>query len=235
MSLYNLLPDAGVLLGLEPEELAAVVLQDLNSLPEPERHQLNRRNYAGQSAVREYPANVQREVQKAIMEAWSWLMREGFLADAPQPMGETVFLTRRGKKAADPEAFRKYKQSAILPRARLHPAISDRVWPAFLRGDYDTAIFQAYREVEVAVRRRARLPAELVGQKLMRKAFQVSDGVLSDQSLPDSERQAVGDLFAGAIGWFKNPHSHRHVPVEADDAAEAIALASYLLRIVDNE
>jgi hypothetical protein len=41
------------------------------------------------------------------------------------------------------------------------------------------------------------------------------------------------ELFAGAIGYFKNPGSHREVGLTAIQAAETIMLASRLLRIVD--
>lgn len=67
----------------------------------------------------------------------------------------------------------------------------------------------------------------------MRKAFDHKYGSLSDQTIPKVEREALSHLFAGAIGSYKNPHSHRNVAIEAEEAVEMIMLGSHLLKIVD--
>ena len=43
----------------------------------------------------------------------------------------------------------------------------------------------------------------------MRKAFYLQTGSLANTQSEESEKQAMSDLFAGAIGLFKNPVSHR--------------------------
>ena len=67
----------------------------------------------------------------------------------------------------------------------------------------------------------------------MRKAFG-NEGPLTDSEQPLPERQARAHLFAGAIGSYKNPGSHRNVDFTAEEAAEVIIFASHLLRIVDS-
>lgn len=230
MAFYTLIPNVEALLALEPEELAGVVLQYLATTGGSELHS---GNFTLKGNVAGYPGQHQQQAQEALMEAWVWLEREGLLA--PQPGGTSgwVFLTRRGKRLSDPEAFEAYKKSNLLPKERLHPVIAQKVWATFLRGDYDTAVFQSFKELEVRTRSLGGLEASDIGIDLMRKAFKPGSGPLSDSNTPLGEQESLMHLMAGAIGSYKNPHSHRTVSLGAEEAVEMIVLASHLLRIVD--
>lgn len=233
MSLYSLAPDSDALLALEPEELAGILLQYLNSLPPREKEHLNRYNFGLDHTVQEYPPNHRERLSRALMEAWAWLEREGLLAAKPGSQGEWVFITRRGEQLTSQQDVQAYRRANLLPRQLLHARIAQKVWASFLRGDYDTAVFQAFKEVEVSVRQAAGLTDTDIGVPLMRKALQPESGPLADHAKLKAEQQALADLFAGAIGSYKNPHSHRSVTIEVAEAVEMIVLASHLLGIVD--
>ena len=232
VSIYSLLPDAKALLELEPEELAGVLLQYLNSLSPSEQRDLNRYNFGLNSTVQEYPQDQQEDVSRALMEAWVWLEREGLLVPKPGSQGDWVFISRRGRQLTTRSHVDQYRQANLLPRCVLHPRIAHKVWASFLRGDYDTAVFQAFKEVEVRVREVAQFADTDIGVKLMRNAFR-ERGPLADDAAPKAEQRALSDLFAGAIGSYKNPHSHRSVTIEPSEVVEMIILASHLLCIVD--
>ena len=67
----------------------------------------------------------------------------------------------------------------------------------------------------------------------MRKAFHPQTGSLANTQSEEAEKQAMSDLFAGAIGLFKNPSSHRDIDsVSPEEAADIIRLANCLLRML---
>jgi len=159
-----------------------------------------------------------------------------------QPSSLWLTFSRRARGIRSREDFEAYRRAGLLPSDQLHPTIGVKVYPAFLRGECDTAVFQAFREIEVAVRTAGSFSADDYGTDLMRKAFRpvnrpekqtVSPGPLTDTSLPVAEQEGMRDLFVGAIALFKNPSSHRIVRPDRAEAAEVIIFASHLLRMVD--
>lgn len=102
---------------------------------------------------------------------------------------------------------------------------------AFMRSEFDVAVFQAMKDVEVAVRDASSL-SDKVGTDLMRSAFNPKEGRLTDSSADGGECVAGMELFAGAVGSYKNLHSHRDVDVDdPSEAVEIIMLANHLLRM----
>lgn len=181
-----------------------------------------------------YPGHAY-EAGLAVIEAWSWLEGQGLLIPLiglnNTPSQETRMLSRRGQALA--REPRLASTARLLPKETLHPLIREDVWSLFHRGKYDMAVFEAMKAVEIAVRTAAYLRSTDVGVDLMRKAFNPQGGPLADQGVPAAEREARSALFAGAIGAYKNPQSHRRVDLDnPDEAAEIIMLACHLLRIV---
>ena len=170
------------------------------------------------------------------MEAWCWLEANGLIMPEPGPNGPNGYkvLTRRAHQFANEEAFLGFVASQQLPKEIIHPTIRNDVWYAFIRADYDTAVTKGMKAVEIAVRTAGNFAPETYGVDLMRQAFNVDHGPLRDPNLPRAEQEAASNLFAGTIGRYKNPQSHRHVGLDdPEEAVEIILLASQLLRIVD--
>ncbi|MEW6669930.1 MAG: TIGR02391 family protein [Thermodesulfobacteriota bacterium] len=233
ITLAELIPDPNAFLALEPDELAGIALEIISSVGPNETSRLHPSTFASAQTIGNYPRNLRKEIECALIEGWQWLVQEGLIAPSSGEGSGWHFITRRGKKIKNREGLSAYRSSVILPRSLLHPAVVQACWSAFLRGDYDTAVFQAFKELEVAIREVGKFKPEDYGVDLARKAFNETTGPLTDLSLPASERQALAHLVAGALGSYKNPHSHRKVKLTAEEAVEMIVLSSHLLKIVD--
>jgi uncharacterized protein (TIGR02391 family) len=239
-TIVSLIPDVKVLIALAPEELAEVVLQLAGE------HKQNNTIHiqalisqidGNPGANDGYPRNSRRDAQIALAEAWNYLLVQGLLIPEPGYNGSNghMLLSRRAQRLLASSSFKTYARSVAFPKSLIHPLIADEVWLDIVRGDLETAVFKAFRAVEIAVRDACQLPDTDIGTTLMRKAFDKGNGSLSDQQQPEAERESLAHLFAGAIGSYKNPHSHRTVTIsDATEAQEMVILASHLLRIVDS-
>ena len=239
-TILTLIPDVEVFLTLSTEELAFSILLLANEHKQNNivHHQVIIDQVNGAPAFSNcYPQNKRVDVELAFAEAWNWLMVQGLLIKDLGVNGNNgyVRLSRRAKSILTKDKFNNYTKGMAFPRHLLHPSIAEDVWLDFVRGDHEIAIFRAFKMVEVAVREASKLDDKDFGTNLMRKAFDKTSGVLSNFEDPESEREALAHLFAGAIGVYKNPQSHRVHKIKTEvEAQEMVMLASHLLRIVDN-
>lgn len=242
-SLLALFPTADDLLEMNPDTLAPIVLQLA-------RQHLQPGAMFWPSAVTEikvgtglattvehvYPHHKRNQVDALLNETWELLRREGYIIPAPDINGRNgwMMFTKDGGSVGSPEDFDRVRALRIFPKSLLHPSIERKAYAALMRGDLDEAVLAAFKAVEVAVREAGKFKPTDIGVTLMRKAFDAKNGPLTDQSHPEGEREALQHLFAGAIGSYKNPHSHRTVGLtDPREAQQQVMLATHLLSIVD--
>jgi uncharacterized protein (TIGR02391 family) len=168
-----------------------------------------------------------------LADAWAWLEAHALIGPHEHQDPSTWRrMTAMGREVRERDHAIVELWAGERLAGQLHPVLEQRVRPMFFLGDFETAAFAALKAVEVEVRRLAQFDDSDIGVKLMRKAFG-EKGPLRDDATDAGERVALMELFAGAIGAFKNPASHRTVrfddPIEA---AEVVQLADLLLRML---
>lgn len=217
---------------LPESELGLIILR--LAVEHQQGHLLSRHTIGLEGTWRELGPEAQAPgFRRAVVEAWDWLAVNRLVARTPGETGESAYVTRRGERvlaAAKPlELLLAEERLAV----ELHPRIEQRARRQFLLGEYDLAALAALREVEIRVRALAGRPAGDIGVKLMRQAFGPG-GPLADPEQEPGEVAATMDLFASAIGVFKNPSSHREVSYDDPTmAAEIVLFADLLHRMLD--
>lgn len=231
----HLIPDAATLKDLSVPELAGYALDALTSSAAKESGLMNRRNFCI-TVAQEYGSRevgMDHGVGEACSAAWSWLETSGLICKHPEQDNEWYIVTQRGRSVRDRIGVQALVRSQQLPESYLHPELLLHARPLYFQGRFDTAVFEAFKALEVSIRDAAKLDAGLVGTKLAARAFNPEGGPLSDLTLDSGERVALMNLMSGALGSAKNPSSHRRVALGPDEARDLIILASYLLNIVD--
>jgi uncharacterized protein (TIGR02391 family) len=168
----------------------------------------------------------------AVAESLAWLRGRAFIARTPgQTTDAAIFVTSRGREALA-QGLATVRAVEHLEAGR-HPMLAQRVRRQFLLGEYEQAVFVAMKAVEVRVRSLAGLGNDMIGVPLMTKAFRAG-GPLTDPEAVSGEQVGTMNLFQGAYAVLRNPAGHREVNYDdVTEAAEAVATASLLMRVID--
>jgi hypothetical protein len=100
-----------------------------------------------------YSIQAKSDVQRVIGRAWKALEDAGFIEEPDPDNGRNGF---RVPSAKGRSAHASTDYIGLFMRSKfsrdMFPALPDAAWNAFTVGDYDTAIFEAFKSLEVAVR-----------------------------------------------------------------------------------
>jgi uncharacterized protein (TIGR02391 family) len=214
--------DDDQVLTMSVEDVAVAILRDAH-----ENTEWNAYNWM-KLAERSYGPPALRR----LAEGWQWLFSKGAVArDYRQSASDAMFVTTLGVSLLAEGTGKLVAEERL--GLELHPSLGDKVRRQFLLGEYDLAVFAAFRQVEIRVRELIEKSDSLIGVPLMREAFG-EDGKLRASGVDEGELDARSHLFAGAMGVFKNPTSHREVDInDPIEAAEAVLFADLLMRLVD--
>ena len=233
-------------LAMTKEELAYALLEDMQARLESPIDGMANRHHVGTnlfsigafwssdgSAVsrRDLATRIDKLGRDAFALLERWDLAEA--ADDINGRNGYMVLTEKGRATTERTDVERIRARGLLREEMLHPLLRGQIYGYFAADDLDTAVFDAFKAVEIEVREAGGYAEKEHGKTLMFKAFALG-GPLTKASDDKSDREALAGLFAGALSRFRNPGGHtRRTFEDVLEAMEELMFASRLLRIVD--
>lgn len=146
---------------------------------------------------------------------------------------EKFFPTKVGFRFPEREFSRVVGKYALMPESYIHPALIERCFLLLGNEEYESAVLQAFKALEIFIRDKMDAPADCFGERLLKKAYNPDNGVLANYTLPRNERFAFLNYITGAFSFYRNPSSHRDIDLDFFAAFKKIVVASDLLTEVE--
>jgi len=112
---------------------------------------------------------------------------------------EKYFPTKVGFRFPEREFRRVVEKYALMPESYVHPTIVKKCFSLLNNGEFESAVIQAFKAIETTTREKIGASADMFGERLLKKAFNPDDGVLTNKNLPKAERFAFLNYITGAI------------------------------------
>lgn len=147
---------------------------------------------------------------------------------------EAYYPTKIGFRFPEREFRRVIEKYALMPESYIHPIIVEKCFSLLNSGEYESAVIQAFKAVETTTRSKIGAPDEMFGERLLKKAFNPDEGVLTNYKLPKSERFAFLNYITGAFSYYRNSSTHRDIELDFVSAFDRIVVASDLLKAIED-
>lgn len=147
---------------------------------------------------------------------------------------EQYFPTKVGFRFPEREFRRVIEKYALMPESYVHPIIVEKCFSLLNSGEFDSAVIQAFKAIETTTREKIGADADTFGERLLKKAFNPDNGILTNRNLPKPERCAFLNYITGAFSFYRNSSSHRDVELDFVSTFDRIAVASDLIKAIED-
>lgn len=189
--------------------------------------------YLIQAVVKRYLPQQKFPIDSQVIKVTiSELERDGYIKPSKHGL---YILTKKGV-----DQSLKPLDQIRLPSVDLFPLISSNymlmkaIHNDYIEGDHESVVFKSFKLLEESVREKAKLTEDDYGKELMSKAFKPRVGRLKyPNAKTNAEQDSLHELMRGAIGFYKNPKSHRTIEIEdPNKVIKMVLFAKLLLDIV---